>query len=87
MYVNRKPSSESLHYSTVTFPSKAGSEIRGRSSLTAEYATVHHGSEQQNKGGIIESEANKNDTEQIKDSDGDEALYAQVKPHKDEQKE
>ncbi|XP_053097574.1 uncharacterized protein LOC113531599 [Pangasianodon hypophthalmus] len=42
--------SESLHYSSVIFPNRAGSEIRGLSSLTDEYALIQHGSKQQTKG-------------------------------------
>ncbi|XP_053097831.1 myelin-associated glycoprotein isoform X2 [Pangasianodon hypophthalmus] len=86
VYANKQVSSESLHYSTVVFPNRDGSEIKGISSLTTEYATVHHGSKQQNKGGITETEAKERDIEHLKQSDGAEVLYAQVKPHKSEEK-
>lgn len=79
---NRQASSETLHYTTVVFPGRAGSEIKGTSSLTAEYASVHHGSKPQNKGGMTETGAEGKGTEQLKLSDGAEVIYAQVKPRK-----
>ncbi|XP_058273174.1 myelin-associated glycoprotein-like isoform X2 [Hemibagrus wyckioides] len=85
VYANKQVSSESLHYSTVMFPNRAGSGVRGTSSLTAEYATVNHGSKQQNEG-ITETETKERDKEQPKHSDGAEVLYSQVKPRKREQK-
>lgn len=66
------------------FPNRAGSEIKGTSSLTAEYATVRHGSKQINEKRITETEARESDTEQFEHSDGAESLYAQVKPRKGE---
>ncbi|XP_058273154.1 B-cell receptor CD22-like [Hemibagrus wyckioides] len=45
VYANRTDLSESLHYSTVVFPNGEGSEIRGVSKLTAEYATIYQISE------------------------------------------
>lgn len=50
MYVNKTDLSESLHYTTVKFLNRERSEIRSLSSLTAKYATVHHGSEHQTEG-------------------------------------
>lgn len=86
MYANKQVSSESLHYSTVMFPNRAGSGVKGTSSLTAEYATVNHGSKQQNEGRKIEgiTETKERDKEQLEHSD--EVLYSQIKPHKREQK-
>ncbi|KAK3517989.1 hypothetical protein QTP70_030328 [Hemibagrus guttatus] len=86
VYANKQVSSESLHYSTVMFPNRAGSEIKGTSSLTAEYATVDHSSKQQHEGRITGNEAKERHTEQLEHSDGAEVLYAQVKPRKREQK-
>ncbi|KAK2832082.1 hypothetical protein Q7C36_015544 [Tachysurus vachellii] len=82
VYANKQVSSESLHYSTVMFPNRAGSEIKGTSSLTAEYSTVRHGSKQKNEKRNTETEAKESDTELIGHSDGAESLYAQVKPRK-----
>lgn len=50
VYANKTVLSESLHYSTIKFPNREGSEIRGLSSLTAKYATIHHGAGPQSKG-------------------------------------
>ncbi|KAM9468116.1 sialic acid-binding Ig-like lectin 5 [Clarias gariepinus] len=82
VYANNPVSSELLHYSTVMFPSIAGRDIKGVSSLTADYATVHHGYKQQNKEGITESKTKDRATEQPEHSDGAEVLYAQVKSYK-----
>lgn len=37
------------------FPNGDGSEIRGLSKLTADYAIIHHGSKQRTKGGVTET--------------------------------
>ncbi|XP_047659908.1 B-cell receptor CD22-like isoform X4 [Tachysurus fulvidraco] len=51
VYMNKTMLSESLHYSTVEFANGAGSEIRGLSALTTDYATISHSSEQHTEGG------------------------------------
>lgn len=81
VYANRQVTSESLHYSSVMFTKRAGSEMKGFSSLTDEYATVQHSSKQQNKGGNVGQERDK---EELKHSDGAEVFYAQVKTRKPE---
>lgn len=86
MYANRRVSSESLHYSTVRFPNRTANENTDLPSLTADYATVHHGSKQQDNRRMTKTEVKERDSEQIKHSDGDEVLYAQVKPRKSERK-
>lgn len=55
MYANKTLLSDSLHYSTIVFPNGDGREIRGLSKLTADYASIHHGSEQQTNGGVTET--------------------------------
>lgn len=69
VYANRPVSSELLHYSTVVFPSRAGSEIRGLSSLTANYAAVHHGSEHQTEGETEEAAIEEVQEEKVMDMD------------------
>ncbi|XP_053506547.1 sialic acid-binding Ig-like lectin 14 isoform X2 [Ictalurus furcatus] len=86
VYANRRVSSESLHYSTVRFPNRTANENTDLPSLTADYATVHHGSKQQDNRRMTKTEVKEKDSEQIKHSDGDEVLYAQVKPRKSERK-
>ncbi|XP_053506545.1 myelin-associated glycoprotein isoform X2 [Ictalurus furcatus] len=86
VYANRRVSSESLHYSTVRFPNRTANENTDLPSLTADYATVHHGSKQQDNRRMTKTEVKERDSEQIKHSDGDEVLYAQVKPRKSERK-
>ncbi|KAM9468094.1 sialoadhesin-like isoform 2-T4 [Clarias gariepinus] len=46
VYVDKTDLEELLNYSTIVFPNGDGSEIRGLSKLTADYATIHHNSEQ-----------------------------------------
>ncbi|KAF4079924.1 hypothetical protein AMELA_G00183890 [Ameiurus melas] len=55
VYSNKTVLSESLHYSTVVFPNGEGSEIRGLSKLTADYAVIRHSSEHLTEGGVSET--------------------------------
>ncbi|XP_058273168.1 myelin-associated glycoprotein-like [Hemibagrus wyckioides] len=55
VYANKTVLSESLHYSTIVFPNGAGSEIRGLSKLTAEYANIGHASNHQTMEGATGS--------------------------------
>lgn len=65
MYTNKTVLSESLHYSNVVFPNRAGSEVRGLSKLTTDYASIHHGSEQQIEGGATETASEKVQEENV----------------------
>ncbi|XP_062853301.1 myelin-associated glycoprotein-like [Trichomycterus rosablanca] len=42
LYANKTVSSDSLHYSSINFPNGSGTQIRGLSTLTEEYATVQN---------------------------------------------
>ncbi|KAF4079926.1 hypothetical protein AMELA_G00183940, partial [Ameiurus melas] len=87
VYANRRVSSESLHYSTVRFPNRTANENTDPPSLTADYATVHHGSKPQDNRGMTKTKVKKRHSEQIKQSGPEpEVLYAQVKPCKSERK-
>ncbi|XP_053365083.1 myelin-associated glycoprotein-like [Clarias gariepinus] len=82
VYVNRQDLSDLLHYSTIKFSSRAECDIKGASSLTAEYASVYHGSKQQNKRRITDTEDKDRDPENLEDSDEAKEIYTEVKCNK-----
>ncbi|XP_047659950.1 uncharacterized protein LOC125139588 [Tachysurus fulvidraco] len=83
VYMNKTMLSESLHYSTVVFPNGAGSEIRGLSALTTDYATIRHSSEQHTEGGatgpVIKEVQEENQTKSnSKEEEEEEVTYGNL---------
>ncbi|XP_053506611.1 uncharacterized protein LOC128623536 [Ictalurus furcatus] len=78
VYANKTVLSESLHYSTVVFPNGDGSEIRGLSKLTADYAIIHHSSEHLTEGGVTEPAIEEVQEENGTNMEQEEATYGNI---------
>lgn len=78
VYANKTVLSESLHYSTVVFPNGDGSEIRGLSKLTDDYAIIRHSSEHLTEGRVTEPAIEEVQEENGTNMEQEEATYGNI---------